>query len=308
MSVSQARQAAKQALVQMAAGINPNKAKAEKRVRGITLTDAIDQVLSEKSSVLKKTTIEDYRKVLLRHFSDWGNRPIGQITTQDVTKRYTHIREGIKKRSRVAKVTTNPTGEADAQKAMRYLSAIFSHFETDYAGELPVLPQGNVVKVLAKKRIRPPIKRRERTLNLSERLALIDVLWGEEAGKINGSQRDWVLLLMLTGLRYHEPLSLRWENIDWSLKVFTITETKNGEHLTLPMTKLMEMFGDGMTMRLDNSLLAQLDSGQPFLAGKINRGSVYLMGSDVGVQGKLTSVNDDVITVYDALCDVGFGG
>ena len=50
--------------------------------------------------------------------------------------------------------------------------------------------------------------------DLSERLALIDVLWGEEAGKINGSQRDWVLLLMLTGLRYHEPLSLRWENID----------------------------------------------------------------------------------------------
>ena len=240
MSVSQARQAAKQALVQMAAGINPNKAKAEKRVRGITLTDAIDQVLSEKSSVLKKTTIEDYRKVLLRHFSDWGNKPIGQITTQDITKRYIHIREGIKKRSRVGKVTANPTGEADAQKAMRYLSAIFSHFESDYAGNQLVLPQGNVVKVLAKKRIRPPIKRRERTLNLSERLALIDVLWGEEAGKIYGSQRDWVLLLMLTGLRYHEPLSLRWENIDWSLKVFTITETKNGEHLTLPMTKFIE--------------------------------------------------------------------
>jgi len=81
------------------------------------------------------------------------------------------------KRSRVTKATTNPTGEADAQKAMRYLSAIFSHFETDYAGDLPVLPQGNVIKVLAKKRTRPLIKRRERTLNLSERLALIGVLW-----------------------------------------------------------------------------------------------------------------------------------
>ena len=240
MSVSQARQAAKHALVEMASGVNPNKAKAEKRAQGITLSDAIEQVLSEKSSVLKKTTIGDYRRVLLRHFSHWGNKPIGQITTQDITKRYTQIRESIKKRSRVTKATTNPTGEADAQKAMRYLSAIFSHFETDYAGDLPVLPLGNVVKVLAKKRIRPPIKRRERTLNLSERLALIDVLWGEQAGKINGSQRDWVLLLMLTGLRYHEPLSLRWENIDWSLIVFTITETKNGEYLTLPMTKFIE--------------------------------------------------------------------
>ena len=177
--------------------------------------------------------------MLLRHLSDWGNKPIGQITTEGITKRYTQIRESIKKRSGRTKATTNPTGEADAHEAMRYLSAIFSHFETDYAGDLPVLPQGNVVKVLAKKRLRPPIKRRGRTPNLSERLAMIDVLWGEEAGKIYGSQRDWVLLLMLTGLRYHELLSLRWENIDWSLKVFTITE-KNGEYLTLLLTKFIE--------------------------------------------------------------------
>ena len=107
---------------------NPlDKAKAEKRVRGITLTDAIDQVLSEKASVLKKTTIEDYRKVLLRHFSDWGSKPIGQITTQDITKRYAHIREGIKKRSRVAIDTANPSAEPYAQKAIRYLSAKLSH-------------------------------------------------------------------------------------------------------------------------------------------------------------------------------------
>ena len=74
MSVSQARQAARHALVEMASGVNPNQAKAEKRAQGITLSDAIEQVLSEKSSVLKKTTIGDYRKVLLRHFIDWGEQ------------------------------------------------------------------------------------------------------------------------------------------------------------------------------------------------------------------------------------------
>lgn len=55
-------------------------------------------------------------------------------------------------------------------------------------------------------------------------------------------------------------------------------------------------------------LLGDTPLGLTILAGKINRGSVYLMGSDVGVQGKLTSVNGDVITVYDGLCGVGFGG
>ncbi len=70
--------------------------------------------------------------------------------------------------------------------------------------------------------------------------------------------------------------------------------------------KLMEMFGDGIIMKLDKLLLAQLNSGRPFLTGKINRRLVYLMGSDVAVQSKLRSVNGDVIAVYNGLCDVGF--
>ena len=64
MSVSQARQAAEQALVKMASGINPNQVKSEKRMRGITLADAIEQVLSEKSSVVERSTIRDYRRIL----------------------------------------------------------------------------------------------------------------------------------------------------------------------------------------------------------------------------------------------------
>ena len=71
--------------------------------------------------------------------------------------------------------------------------------------------------------------------------------------------------------------------------------------------KLYNMFGDGLKLKMDNSLLANLDSGQPFLAGKVSRGSVYLQGSDFGVEGKLTSVNGNLITIYDGYCTVGFG-
>jgi hypothetical protein len=62
-----------------------------------------------------------------------------------------------------------------------------------------------------------------------------------------------------------------------------------------------------MKLNLQNSLLAKLDSKQPFLAGKVNRGSVYLMGSDMGVEGKLIKVSGDQITIYDGMCQVGFG-
>ena len=71
--------------------------------------------------------------------------------------------------------------------------------------------------------------------------------------------------------------------------------------------KMVELFGDGLKLNLESSLLGKLDSKQPFLAGKVKRGSVYLMGSEIGVQGKLIIVTDDQIAIYDGMCQVGFG-
>ena len=71
--------------------------------------------------------------------------------------------------------------------------------------------------------------------------------------------------------------------------------------------KLYEMFGDGLELALENSLLGKLDSQQHFLAGEVSRGRVYLMGSDSGVQGKLIQVDGDRIAIYDGFCQVGFG-
>ena len=71
--------------------------------------------------------------------------------------------------------------------------------------------------------------------------------------------------------------------------------------------KLYNLFGDGLKLQVDNSLLANLDSGQPFYAGKVSRGNVYLQGSDFGVEGKLTNVRGDLIEIYDGTCTVGFG-
>ena len=71
--------------------------------------------------------------------------------------------------------------------------------------------------------------------------------------------------------------------------------------------KMIELFGDGLKLNLESSLLGKLDSKQPFLAGKVKRGSVYLMGSEIGVQGKLINVTNDQIAIYDGMCQVGFG-
>ena len=74
-----------------------------------------------------------------------------------------------------------------------------------------------------------------------------------------------------------------------------------------PMT-IMELFGyEGLKLKLENSLLANLDARKIFLAGETKHGKVFLLGSDMGVLGKAIKVDGDNIRVYDGMCDIGFG-
>ena len=85
--------------------------------------------------------------------------------------------------------------------------------------------------------------------------------------------------------------------------------TKDGVWLKSEMDfmKLFELFGDGIELPLENSLLANLDTQAPFYVGDVQRGQVYLMGGDMGVEGKLIYVEGDIITIYDGMCDISFG-
>jgi hypothetical protein len=83
----------------------------------------------------------------------------------------------------------------------------------------------------------------------------------------------------------------------------------NGEWLKsgADIMKLAEMFGDGLQLPLKNSVLGKLDTKQPFLAGEVSRGKVFLMGTEAGVEGKLINVKGGVVTIYDGMCTVSFG-
>ena len=86
--------------------------------------------------------------------------------------------------------------------------------------------------------------------------------------------------------------------------------SKSGEWLksSADYEELWALFGDsGVTLPLSNSLLGNLDTKQPFLAGEIGLGKVYIMGGDYGVEGKVIKVEGNVISIYDGFCDVSFG-
>jgi integrase len=237
--VREARRLAKEKLALLADGINPNtQARQSREVDeqlGVSLQQALEEYLNLRE--LKPSTIKSYRQVVARSFSDWLDRPLRGITRQMVVKRYQEIQKGIAKRMAQPE-KANPRGLAEAQKAMRYLSAIMNSYANDTIGGVPVLPDGNTVLVLKDKRARTKLKARKRFLDANERETIFEELshtdHPEYKGKLKPREADFVFLLMVTGLRLEEAKQLRWENI--TELTYTITDTKNEVDHTLPIT------------------------------------------------------------------------
>tara|TARA_B000000441_G_C21514966_1_gene217134 strand:- start:202 stop:567 length:366 start_codon:yes stop_codon:yes gene_type:complete len=76
---------------------------------------------------------------------------------------------------------------------------------------------------------------------------------------------------------------------------------------SLGWESLYDLFGDGLTLPLENSLLSELDKGYIFKAGTTPKGDVYLAGSDMGIAGRMSNIKDGSIIIYSGYCDVGFG-
>jgi integrase len=61
----------------------------------------------------------------------------------------------------------------------------------------------------------------------------------------NRDMRDFFLMCLYTGARCGNVMSMRWEDIDFSIKEWRIPDTKNGEPVRIPLIKeALEILGD----------------------------------------------------------------
>lgn len=83
----------------------------------------------------------------------------------------------------------------------------------------------------------------------SDRMDLVDLLTRvdhpEYEGALSQDDADFLLLLLMTGLRVAEARTLNWANVDLEKGTFRAVDTKNGSDHTLPMTdSTRRMFQD----------------------------------------------------------------
>ena len=244
--ITKARKITKFILSQLAEGHNPNLIKQQQQrinlLRGFTLQQALD----EYSNIVqwKASTRDDVYKVMNRRFFDWLRRPLASISKEECLNRFQQIKSDIKQNNRQKnRSSSNPVGEGEAQKAFRYLGAIYNSFIHDEIGDEKLLPKGNPCAALKTKKVRKTLKPRDRYLDKLQRSQLHNHLASVHTDELEGSFRttkddaDLIWLLIHTGLRLEEALMLKWDAVDFANETFTAFDTKNNRDHTLPMTE-----------------------------------------------------------------------
>jgi integrase len=207
VSPAEAREAAKDVLHDMRRGIDP---KAGRRGQA-TLRQTLESYLAARKD-LRERSGEFYRGIE-RHLKDWLDLPLSSITADMVEKR--HARVG------------KSTGTAAANGAMRTLRALWN-FAAERHADMPANP----VRIL--KRGWFPEPRRTRMVS-AEKLPAFYRAVDDLPNKV---ARDYLLLLLFTGLRRREAAALTWEDVFLKERVIRVpaANTKAGRKLDLPMS------------------------------------------------------------------------
>jgi integrase len=231
VTCEQARKKAQELLGMMSMGRNPIQEEMQEKIMSVTLQEAFDEYIETRKS-LKPRTIEEYKNVISKCFDDWKDRSLTEITKDMVAKRHSEL---------------GNRSHARANLAMRILSAVVNFAIGRYENSQgqPILTE-NPVKRLSQTRAWYRVNRRQTVIRPHELPALFECIQKLKESATTPRLEtvpDYILFLLFTGLRRREGARLTWDQIDFQSKTMTITDTKNNEPLTLPLSDfLFDMF------------------------------------------------------------------
>lgn len=217
----QARKEAQKLAHQIGTGINPKTEKQRRRLEGISLAQAVDEYKASRKT-LKDSTRADMTRVLNQVVPDWMDKPITGITPDMVTRR--HSQHGQQR------------SEAKANGAMRYLRAVFNYALATYTAPdgQPIL-KTNPVTRLSQTRAWFENRRRQNLLTREQLQPWLEAVRALPQRTVS----DYLVLILFTGLRKTEGLTLRWADVDMVNRTLTVRDTKNHKDHTLPLSEFL---------------------------------------------------------------------
>ena len=225
MTVSTARAEASKLMLAMRGGENPNQRNKRVRtpipIKAVTLRSILDQHVESLKLRGCDESADTYPKSLNKHVKDWLDEPVESITRDDVIHRHRKIGTVVGKRS--------------ANKVFRVLRALYNQYRIDHPDF------SNPVEILSLKKLWFPEQARDTRIKPHELKRWIESLQSTVKNLVH---RDYMMFLLLTGLRKNEAMSLAWDQVDMIGKTFRIMKTKNKKPLELPFTDTIESLLD----------------------------------------------------------------
>jgi integrase len=237
-TVDQARKRARELVVQMDSGVDPNAREREESARGVTLAEAVEMHLSTmRAKSCAPRSLQVIRDECRRHLSDWLQRPLGSITRNECAQRHERI--------------TERSGRYAANRVLQSFRACYN----TAARRMDDLPPNPVVGVTFNK-----VRRRREPVPWAQLPA-----WRARVDAIaNPIRRDLQLFVLLTGLRSADARTVRWEHVDFERGTVHRPKPKGGEDraFTVPVSRaVLEIL---QRRRDENALLYPDDHGWVF--------------------------------------------
>jgi integrase len=216
-----ARTIAKDYLQRLDKGENPHP-KAQPKTETITIQDLYRQYISGKKTPLAASSVYQYDSWMKNHFNDWLLLPAVTITGSMVL-------------DRLALMEKN-NGTTQAASSIKLLRGLYRLGIALHPGIITHNPVEAVREVRGREW--SPRKRRITYIKPED-----FPVWFKAVSDYHLPKgKDFMLLLLFTGLRRTEMATLKWSDIDFKAKTFTFTpEKKRGEkpeddRVTMPLS------------------------------------------------------------------------
>jgi integrase len=210
-------------LESMRKGIDPKAQRRRDSEANVTLRATLDKYLANQE--LSAASRRHYRHMVEKWLADWLDRPLRDVTREMVEQRFRKIKTEVAKRGSDNGRFQSEPGAATANATMRALKILWN-YASDSAPTLPPNP------VKLKRWYKVPA--RERHVSGDQ----LPAFYQATSQLANRAMRDYLLLVLFTGLRRDEAAGLRWSDIDFSQRIIRLPahRTKAQRKLDLPMS------------------------------------------------------------------------
>ena len=232
LTVKQARIKAIDILGTINQGTNPNAKAKENELKKITLVQVLDDYIESRGTNLKENTTKNYIGIFNGYLKDWGNKELLNITRDMVEKKHRTITQ------------QSPTR---ANTTMRLLRALFNYAMGEYEnaqGE-PIIFH-NPIQRLSHVKAWNREKRKQTVIKIHDLKAWWNGIHELPNHALNDKKpnhadtvKDFLILVLMTGLRRREASNLTWDSIDFQEQSLSLEETKNHEPHKLPLTDFL---------------------------------------------------------------------